>query len=231
MNPIKENLNRILDKMEKAAVKSGRDTKEVQLVAVTKTISSEIINQGIAAGIKIIGENKVQEAKAKKEWVDPVIWHMVGHLQTNKVKHAIRIFDMIQAVDSIHLAEEINKRCEIEHRTLPVLVEVNTSGEASKFGCEPETATDLVSKISKLKHLKIKGLMTIGLFTDQMDLVRPCFIKLREIFEKIKGLRLDGVSMEHLSMGMSADYEVAIEEGATIVRIGTAIFGPRQYHN
>ncbi|MCK4895097.1 MAG: YggS family pyridoxal phosphate-dependent enzyme [Calditrichia bacterium] len=231
MNPIKENLNRVLAKIEKAAIKSGRDPAEIQLVAVSKTIAPELINQGIAAGIKIIGENKVQEARAKKELVNPVIWHMVGHLQTNKVKHAVQIFDKIQAVDSYRLAEEINKRCELKQKSMPVLVEINTSGEMSKFGCDPDEAAELVSKISELVHLRIEGLMTIGLFTDQMELVRPCFVKLRGIFEKIKSMHLNGVSMVHLSMGMSADYEVAIEEGATMVRIGTAIFGARQYQN
>lgn len=231
MNPIKENLNRIRDKIESATIKSGRKPAEIQLVAVSKTMSPETINQGIAAGITIIGENKVQEAKAKKERVNPVTWHMVGHLQTNKVKHAVQIFDMIQAVDSYRLAEEINKRCHNENKRMPILVEVNTSGETSKFGCDPDETPELVSKVSELSNLKIEGLMTIGLFTDQMELVRPCFIKLREIFESIKGLKIPGVFMEQLSMGMSADYEVAIEEGATMVRIGTAIFGPRQYHN
>jgi len=231
MNSIQENLTRVIDKIERATIKSGRNPGEVQLVAVSKTMSAEIINQGIAAGIKIIGENKVQEAKAKKQLVNPVVWHMVGHLQTNKVRHAVQIFDMIQAVDSYKLAIEINKRCEIENIHMPVLVEVNTSGETSKFGCAPEVAPELVSKISELEQLKIEGLMTIGLFTDQMERVRPCFIKLRGIFEEIKKMNLPGVAMEQLSMGMSADYEVAIEEGATLVRIGTAIFGPRQYHN
>lgn len=231
MNSIQENLNRVLDNIERAAIKSGRNPSQVQLVAVTKTISAETINQGIAAGIKIIGENKVQEAKAKIQLVNPVTWHMVGHLQTNKVKHAVQIFDMIQAVDSYKLAREINKRCEIKNKYMPVLVEVNTSGETTKFGCAPEEAPELVSKISELKHLKIEGLMTIGLFTDQMEQVRHCFIELRGIFEGINGMNLPRVSMEQLSMGMSADYEVAIEEGATMVRIGTAIFGPRQYHN
>jgi pyridoxal phosphate enzyme (YggS family) len=231
MNTIHENLQRVLDRIAQSATKCGRDPKDIQLVAVSKTISPEMINQGIAAGIKIIGENKVQEAKNKKEFVDPVEWHMVGHLQTNKVKHAIQIFDKIQAVDSFRLAEEINKRCRAEDKKMPVLVEVNTSGESSKFGCEPDEAAELVAQVSELAYLKIEGLMTIGLFTDQMDLVRPCFIKLRNISEQIKSMHLNGVSMVDLSMGMSADYEVAIEEGATIVRIGTAIFGPRQYPN
>jgi len=231
MNQIQENLNQVLAKIERAAVKSDRDPETIKLVAVSKTISPEKINEGIAAGIKIIGENKVQEAKAKKDKVNAVTWHMVGHLQTNKVKHAIQIFDMIQSVDSFHLAQEIDKRCQLQEKKIPVLVEVNTSGEVSKFGCDPEKTLELVSMISELKHLEIRGLMTIGLFTDQLNLVRSCFITLRELSEKIKNMRSDSVSMKELSMGMSSDYEAAIEEGATIVRIGTAIFGPRQYHN
>jgi pyridoxal phosphate enzyme (YggS family) len=228
---IQENLERVLEKIEKAAGRVGRDPKNIDLVAVSKTVSSQKINEGIKAGIKIIGENKVQEAKSKKDSVDPVIWHMVGHLQTNKVKHALQIFDMIQSVDSLHLAEEMNKRCQMAGKKIPILIEVNTSGEASKFGCDPQKLPDLVSEISQLKQLEIRGLMTIGLFTDQMDLVRPCFIQLRELSEKIDQLSLEGVSMNQLSMGMSSDYEVAIEEGATMVRIGTAIFGSRHYTN
>lgn len=231
MNQIQENLNRVLEKIERAAAKSDRRPETIKLVAVSKTISPEKINEGIAAGIKIIGENKVQEAKAKKDLVQAVTWHMVGHLQTNKVKQAIQVFDMIQSVDSYHLAQEIDKRCQREEKIIPVLVEVNTSGETSKFGCDPEKAPELVSMISELKHLEIKGLMTIGLFTDQLNLVRPCFVTLRELAEKIRDMRSDRISMSELSMGMSSDYEVAIEEGATMVRIGTAIFGPRQYHN
>jgi len=231
MNEIKENLKRVLEKIEKAALKSNRDPSSIQLVAVSKTISPDKINEGIAAGIQIIGENKVQEAKTKKAEINPVTWHMVGHLQTNKVKYAIRIFDMIQSVDSFHLAQEIDKRCQQQGIKMPVLIEVNTSGEASKYGCHPDEAPELVSMISALKHLEIKGLMTIGLFTDQIERVRPCFIKLRELADKINDIRSERISMTELSMGMSADYELAIEEGATLVRIGTAIFGPRQYHN
>jgi hypothetical protein len=231
MNSIKENLAVIKEKIENAAVRSARDAREIELIAVTKTVGVDRINEGISAGIEIIGENKVQEAQEKKDKIQPVKWHMVGHLQRNKVKYAVKIFDMIQSVDTLKLAREISKRCQALGKSMPVLIEVNTSGEDSKYGCKPAEVSNLVTEISTLPGIHIEGLMTIGLFTDDMNLVRPCFVELREISEKVKELHLESVSMKHLSMGMSADYPVAIEEGATMVRIGTAIFGQRSYSN
>jgi pyridoxal phosphate enzyme (YggS family) len=231
MNLIKENLNFLLEKIADTASQCGRNSDEIDLIAVTKTVPPERINQGISAGVKIIGENKVQEAKDKSDLLDPVKCHMIGHLQTNKVKYAVKIFDMVQSVDTLKLAEEINKRCESLNTVMPILIEVNTSGEGSKFGCKPEKLEELVSEASKVSHVRIEGLMTIGLFSDDMTLVRPCFIRLRELSEKINKLNIDNVYMKHLSMGMSADYPVAIEEGATMIRIGTAIFGARSYSN
>jgi pyridoxal phosphate enzyme (YggS family) len=228
---IKSNLNRCLERITNAAIKSGRDLEDITLVAVSKTISPKVINMGIKAGIKTIGENKVQEARNKKPLLDPVELHMVGHLQTNKVKYAIEIFNLIQSVDSVHLAGEINKRCEKNERKMPVLIEVNTSGESSKYGCTPEETIDLVHKVSQFPYIQIRGLMTIGLFTDKIELVRPCFIQLRELAEIVSTQKIDNVVMEFLSMGMSSDFEVAIEEGSNMVRIGTAIFGPRCYSN
>ena len=231
MGSIKENLADILDKISYIAKQCGRDSVEIELIAVTKTISPERINEGIEAGVKIIGENKVQEAKDKIDLLNPVTCHMIGHLQTNKVKYAVKLFDMIQTVDTYKLALEINKRCVTLDKVMPILIQVNTSGEESKFGCDPDKVTDLIIEISKLSNVRIEGLMTIGLFSDNMELVRPCFIKLREISDKLKELQLDKVNMNHLSMGMSADYPVAIQEGATMSRIGTAVFGPRFYPN
>ncbi|RQW04569.1 MAG: YggS family pyridoxal phosphate-dependent enzyme [Calditrichaeota bacterium] len=226
---ISENLSRCLERIDKAAAKSGRNLSDITLVAVTKTVEPERMNEGIKAGITIIGENKVQEAVAKKPKVIPVAWHMVGHLQRNKVKQAVELFNMIQSVDSVRLAKEIDKRCGNINKVMPVLVEVNTSGEDSKYGCPPETTGELIGKICELSHLKIEGLMTIGLFTDDMELVRPCFVKLRKLAEQLKSLKIPRTDFKILSMGMSADFETAIEEGSNMVRIGTAIFGPRKY--
>lgn len=226
---IKENLIRCLEQIDRAAVKIGKKGSDITLVAVTKMVDPARINEGIEAGIKIIGENKVQEAHAKKEYVKPVSWHMVGHLQTNKIKQAVTLFDMIQSVDSFHLAKEMNKHCQTFQKKMPILIEVNTSGEPTKFGCKPQDTISLVREISQLPGITIKGLMTIGAFTSEKEKIRNCFILLRQLFEKIVELKLSTVDMSILSMGMSADFELAIEEGATMVRLGTAIFGPRNY--
>jgi len=217
--------------MAVSAEKTGRRLEDITLVAVSKTIPPARINEAIGAGIRIIGENKVQEAQQKFDKVDEVNWHMVGHLQTNKVKYALKIFDLIQSVDTYHLAEEINKRAEKDGKKVPVLIEVNTSGEESKYGCNPEEAEDLVFRVSQLPSVEVKGLMTIGLFSEDPALVRPCFIKLREIFENLKTQNIPNAKIDTISMGMSADFELAIEEGSNMVRIGTAIFGPRRYEN
>ena len=217
--------------MAVSAEKTGRRLEDITLVAVSKTVPPARINEAIGAGIRIIGENKVQEAQQKFDKVDEVNWHMVGHLQTNKVKYALKIFDLIQSVDTYHLAEEINKRAEKDGKKVPVLIEVNTSGEESKYGCNPEEAEDLVLRVSQLPSVEVKGLMTIGLFSDNPALVRTCFVKLRRIFDSLSGQNIPNVKMEIISMGMSADFDLAIEEGSNMVRIGTAIFGPRRYEN
>ncbi len=229
MNEIAENLKRVQERIARAAERSGRSLEDIRLVVVTKTVPPERINQAIRAGVRTIGENRVQEARDKKDRVEPVEWHLVGHLQTNKVKYAVKLFDLIQSVDSLHLAEELSKRCGRIGREMPILVEVNTSGEETKFGVEPSRAGELVEQIAALPHLKIKGLMTIGVFSDDQKAIRHCFITLRNLAEEIGRLQVPGVEMEILSMGMSSDFELAIEEGSNMVRIGTAIFGPRQY--
>jgi PLP dependent protein len=226
---IKENLIRCLERIEKAARKTGKRGSDITLVAVSKMVEPAVINEGIEAGIQIIGENKVQEAQAKREFVNPVTWHMVGHLQSNKVKIAVQIFDMIQSVDSVGVAEEISKRCVVLQKNMPLLVEVNTSGEPSKFGCKPEEVIPVITRICNFPGIRIEGLMTVGLFSVEKDKIRKCFILLRQLAEKIRTLKLPGVDMRILSMGMSGDFELAIEEGATLVRIGSAIFGPRIY--
>ncbi|GAB4331594.1 MAG: YggS family pyridoxal phosphate-dependent enzyme [Calditrichia bacterium] len=227
MQEIRENLENVLERIAGAAVKSGRKPKDVTLIGVTKTVEPARINAAIEAGLKIIGENRVQEAREKFPEIQPVEKHLIGHLQTNKVKYAVQLFDMIQSVDSYHLAEEIDKRMEKLGGQMPVLLEVNTSGEASKFGCPPDEAIALAEKVAQLPHLRIEGLMTIGLFSDEEKLVRRCFEQLRELSRKISEKGFSNCEMKYLSMGMSSDFEWAILEGSNMVRIGSAIFGAR----
>jgi pyridoxal phosphate enzyme (YggS family) len=225
---IEENLKEIQSRIEKSAIKSGRRGEEIKLVAVTKTVEVKRIKEAIRCGVEIIGENRVQEAESKFNQIsEKVEKHLVGHLQTNKAKKAVELFDLIQSVDSVHIAQEISKRaCQIE-KVMDVLVEVNTSGEKTKFGVEPEETLSLIEAISKLEKIRVKGLMTIGLFSDNPEDTRPCFKKLKTLFDQIKCARIPNVEMRYLSMGMTNDFEVAIQEGSNMVRIGTGIFGPR----
>ncbi|MFH1335819.1 MAG: YggS family pyridoxal phosphate-dependent enzyme [Candidatus Zixiibacteriota bacterium] len=228
MSSIEANLKEIESRIRKAAEKSGRGKDEIKLVAVTKTVEPARIKEAIELGVKIIGENRVQEAEEKfKKITEKVEKHLVGHLQTNKVKKALELFDLIQSVDSVHLAEEISKRSLEKGKTMEVLVEVNTSGEKTKFGVEPEQTVPLVESISKLEGIIIKGLMTIGLFSDDPKATRPCFKRLKVLFDEIESAKIPNVEMRYLSMGMTGDFEVAIEEGSNMVRIGTGIFGSR----
>ena len=228
MSTISENLKRLEEGIEKAALRSGRRNEDITIVAVTKNVEPERIIEGIDAGIKIIGENRIQEAEEKFKFITKdVEKHLVGHLQTNKVKKALELFDLIQSVDSLHLAQEISKKAKEKEKPAEVLIEVNTSGEPSKYGIKPEEVSGLVEEISRLENISIKGLMTVGLLTEEIEKVRPCFVKLRNIFESLKSLKKENVEMKYLSMGMSSDFEVAIEEGANMIRIGTAIFGAR----
>jgi pyridoxal phosphate enzyme (YggS family) len=226
MSSIKENLLGVMERIEKAAQKAGRDPGEIKLVAVSKTVEVSRIQEAIEAGVTILGENYVQEAQKKIEEIGrPVAWHFIGHLQSNKAKYAIRLFDMIHSVDTIPLAEELNRRAEKESRTMDVMIEVNISREASKFGTEEERAFDVARKISNLQNLSLMGLMTMPPYFDDPELSRPYYIQLRELKGKMAG---EGLLLKELSMGMSNDFEVAVEEGATYVRVGTAIFGARK---
>ncbi|MFZ1947955.1 MAG: YggS family pyridoxal phosphate-dependent enzyme [bacterium] len=216
-----------------ACRRAGRDPADVRLVAVTKTVPVERIQQAVDAGLTLLGENRVQEAASKTDRVmGDVTWHLVGHLQTNKVKKAVATFSMIQSVDSLELAREIDRRVAdfggAGAKRMDALVEVNTSGEATKFGVRPEECVDLVAKIAELMHVSVKGLMTIGAFTPDDEAVRACFKRLRDLRERIQDARIENASMDYLSMGMTSDFEAAIEEGSNMVRIGTAIFGPRE---
>ncbi len=202
----------------------------VQLVAAAKTRSAEEILEAIAAGVTIIGENYLQEAERAYQIVgDRVKWHFIGHLQKNKVKRAAPIFDMIETVDSVEVAEEINKRCSQVAKVMPVLIEVNSGREAQKSGVFPEAVEPLIRDIFRLPNIKIAGLMTMGPGSGNPEDSRPFFVATREIFEKIRQLDLPNVEMKYLSMGMTNSYEIAIEEGANIVRLGSKIFGARDY--
>ena len=226
MPGIRENLLKVMEKIERAARRAGRDPAEIRLVAVSKTVESERIREAVEAGVKILGENYVQEAKKKIEEIGhPVAWHFIGHLQSNKAKYAVHLFDMIHSVDSMALAEELNRRAGQVNRNVKVMVEVNISGEATKFGTDEGRVMELAKGITGLKHLSLEGLMTMPPYFDSAELSRPYFVELRRLREK---LRQEGIPVRELSMGMSTDFEVAIEEGATYVRVGTAIFGPRQ---
>ena len=226
MSEIKENLLRVIDRIEKAAIRVGRDPKEIRLVAVCKTVEPARIKEAIQAGVSILGENYVQEAKKKIEEIGrPVAWHFIGHLQSNKAKYAVQLFDMIHSLDSTALAEELNRRAEQANRMFKVMIEINLSGEATKFGTDEGRILNLARRILQLNYLSLEGLMTMPPYFDSPEMGRPYYIRLRELREKMVR---EGIPMKELSMGMSNDFEIAIEEGATYVRVGTAIFGPRK---
>lgn len=202
----------------------------VELVAAAKTRTPEEIRQAVEAGVKYIGENYVQEAQAAFEALgNSVKWHFIGHLQKNKVKKAVEIFDLIETVDSLEIAAEIAKRCAATGKIMPVLVEVNSGREPQKHGVLPEQAESLVKELAGLSGIKVTGLMTMGPFSGDPEEARPYFSETSRIFKRIAGDLPEGAEMRHLSMGMTNSYRVAIEEGANIVRIGTKIFGEREY--
>jgi len=216
---IRENVKKLLEELPPG----------VELVAAAKTRTVEEVLEAIEAGIKIIGENYVQEAVLIFEAIgSKVRYHFIGHLQKNKVKKAVEIFDMIETVDSLKLAEAIDRQCSRINKTMPILIEINSGREPQKFGVFPEDAARLVKSISTLKNIKVMGLMTMGPFTGDPEDARPYFVETRKCFEEIKNLSIPNVDMKYLSMGMTNSYKVAIEEGANIVRIGTKIFGERR---
>ena len=226
METIKNNLEIINKKIKKAALKVNKNPEEIKLVAVTKTATIEQIEEVINAGVKIIGENRVQDAKEKYQILTAGIeWHLIGHLQTNKVKYAVEIFNCIHSVDSIKLAQEIDKRSKQFGKIMDVLVEVNVSGEESKYGIKPEEVKPFIKNISEFLRIKVRGLMTIAPIVKDKEEVRPYFRKLRELSKEIKSKNIENVKMDYLSMGMTKDFEIAIEEGANMVRIGRGIFG------
>lgn len=201
---------------------------DVILVAASKTRTTEEVQAAIDAGIKILGYNYVQEAeKIYKIIGNQVKWHLIGHLQKNKVKKAVNIFDMIETIDSVELAKAVDKRCSAENKIMPVLIEINSGKESNKTGILPENVESFILKINDLSHLQLKGLMTMGPRFGNPEDARPYFIATKKIFDRIKALNIPNVEMRYLSMGMSNSYKIAIEEGANIVRLGTKLFGER----
>lgn len=225
---IKDNLANVIERIGEAAYKSGRNPHEINLVAVTKNVDSNIIMKSIDLGVTNIGENRVQEFRAKYDTIaKPVNWHFIGNLQSNKVKYIVDKVDLVHSLDRSSLAKELNKRGKGIDRIVPVLVQVNISKESTKSGIFEEEIFSFMDSIADFKYIEIKGLMTIAPHTTNIESVRPYFSRMRELFEKVKDQQYKNVDMKYLSMGMTNDFEVAIEEGANIVRVGRAIFGNR----
>ena len=234
MTDIAANIEKIRERIAKASKRVNRDPSEIKIVAATKDVPADLISRAIEAGITEIGENKVQEAGPKYEALSSkypnLTWHMIGHLQTNKVKKALEIFSIIHSVDSLRLAEEIDRRAKEAGKKIDILIEVNTSGEITKFGAPIEAVRQLVRLVSELQNVKVKGLMTVGLLTDDPEKARPSFRMIRDLKEDIDRQKIGDIEMKYLSMGMTDDFEVAIEEGSNLVRIGRAIFGIEHKH-
>ena len=226
---IADNLSKIEKKLTHAAEKSGRKRSDILLLAVSKTIDVPHIKQAVELGCKELGENRVQEIMAKYDELPGVKWHLIGHLQTNKVKYIVDKVALIHSVDSLKLGEEISKRCAAAGRVMDILVEVNMAGEESKSGVSPENAKQLCRELSALSNICIKGLMTVAPYDPVPENNRVYFKQMKKLFDDIKAENYPNTDMQHLSMGMTNDYEVAVEEGADIVRIGTGIFGARDY--
>lgn len=227
---LKENLRKVEENIDAACKRAGRSRSEVTLIAVSKTKPIEMLEEVYNQNIRNFGENKVQELCEKIDQLPTDIhWHMIGHLQRNKVKYIVGRVALIHSVDTYRLAEEINIQAKKKNIIVPILVEVNIAGEESKFGTSAEDAILLVEDISKLENIRIKGLMTIAPYVENPEENRPYFRKIKQLSVDITNKNIDNVSMEILSMGMTGDYQVAIEEGATMVRVGTGIFGERNY--
>ncbi len=228
---IKENLIEVQNNIEKAAANKGRNQNDITLIAVSKTKPVSMLMEAYNEGIRDFGENKVQELCDKYEQMPKDIrWHMIGHLQRNKVKYIVDKAFLIHSVDSLRLAEQIEIEAAKKDITVDILIEVNVACEDSKFGVMTEETFELIEKISTFKHINVKGLMTIAPFTENPEENRKYFEKLKQLSVDIKAKNVDNISMDMLSMGMTGDYQVAIEEGATFVRVGTGIFGERNYN-
>ncbi len=229
---IKSNIEYVNELRNAAAEKSGRTGEDVLLVAVTKLHSPEEINEAIDAGVTDIGENKVQEILDKYDKVKPVRWHLIGHLQTNKVKYIIDKVCLIHSVDSLHLAKEIDKRAAQHDLTMDILVQVNSAEEESKFGVTTEETDQLIEDIAQqCPNVRIRGLMCIAPFEENPDDAKPYFAQVKKIYDKYAAKKTDRIDFSYLSMGMTNDFEAAIEEGSNLIRVGTAIFGYRDYRS
>jgi len=226
---ISENFRQVKRRIIEAAKRAGRDPSDVRLLAVTKEQSDVTVAEGIQAGMTLLGENKVQEASSKIEALgrNGLEWHFIGRLQKNKVKFIFDLFDLIHSVDSLALAEAIHKTAQKIGSCMPVLLQINISGEESKLGMDPLDLPKEIERVAKLEGVKIKGLMTIPPYTSDPENSRPYYARLRELRNTCSKLAVPRMELDELSMGMSNDYEVAIEEGATLVRVGTGLFGPR----
>lgn len=230
IDSLRANFEAIRARIAAACQRVGRDPSEVRLLPVSKTVDEARLRAAYALGIRELGENKVQEAQSKSEAMadlDDLRWVLIGHLQSNKAKHAARFISEFQALHTNSLAETLDRRLQMEGRGIDVLVQVNTSGEESKFGLPPDEVVDFVRTLPAYSSLRVRGLMTLAMFSKDESLVRPCFVRLRELRDRLRQEAPDGIGMDELSMGMSGDFEMAIEEGATTVRVGTAIFGAR----
>jgi pyridoxal phosphate enzyme (YggS family) len=226
---IASRITQVNERIERAAIAAGRHPEDIQLIAVSKTKPTELIAQAIAAGLTIFGENYIQEARDKFNALaaQPIHWHFIGHLQSNKAKYAVRLFDLIHSVDSIKLATEIDRQAAKIDKIQPILIQVNISREATKSGLTADETIERIQQISALTHVRVRGLMTMPPFFDDPDRARPYFARLHELRDAIAAAGIPNVEMRELSMGMTGDFEAAIAEGATLVRIGTAIFGSR----
>ncbi len=230
MGSIRENIDAVNRIKGEAAVKSGRKAEDVLLCAVTKTRTADEINEAIDAGITDIGENKVQEIMDKFDSVKPVRWHLIGHLQTNKVKYIIDKVSMIHSVDSLHLAQEIDKRAAQHGITMDILIQVNSAQEESKFGISTDETEGMIRDIlDKCPNIRIRGLMCIAPFAENPEDVRVYFAQVKKLYDEYSSIEHKNLDFKYLSMGMSHDYEVAISEGSNLIRVGTAIFGERDY--
>lgn len=223
---VAENLAVIHREISRSALKAGRDPGMIKIIAVTKNVSAEKAREAVAAGILDLGENRVQELQNKFAHVRGVHWHLIGHLQSNKVKYIMDKADLVHSLDRWSLARELDHRAGEWHKVMPVLLQVNVAGEQTKFGLPVDEVRDFAMAVAELKGIKIQGLMTIAPLVDHAEEVRPVFRELKNISDGLKDI--PGVCMDQLSMGMTNDYAVAIEEGATMVRVGTAIFGYRE---
>ena len=228
---IRRNLDLVEARIQAACMKSGRNRDEVTLIAVSKTKPVSDIREAMKCGITVFGENKVQELRDKTaEITEPLHWHMIGHLQANKVKYLPGKIDLIHSLDNLKLAAEIEKQAEKNDMVMDVLCEVNMAGEDTKFGLAPEQVEDFLNRVSDMRHMRVKGLMTIAPYTEDPESNRIYFRKLKELMIRMNDRKILSETMDTLSMGMTGDYETAIEEGATFVRVGTGIFGARSYN-